>query len=137
MQFQKSRRLKKKISTLKDVTKELKKKLMISSECASLLESIDDVPKHILLNIQQGKKTAKYSEELRQFATTLHFYSPKAYDYVRDNFQKALPHSHTIRSWYSSVSADPGFTVASFTALKSHVEENRERKRNGLCPNDG
>ncbi|ROI81140.1 DNA transposase THAP9 [Anabarilius grahami] len=105
---------------------------MISNECASLLESIDDVPKHILLNIQQGKKTAKYSEELRQFATTLHFYSPKAYDYVRDNFQKALPHSHTIRSWYSSVSADPGFTVASFTALKSHVEENRERERNAF-----
>jgi len=78
-----------------------------------LLESINEVPKHILWKIQEGKKSAKYSEDLKQFATTL--YSPKAYEYVRDNFQKALPHSHTIRSWYSSISADPGFRPGSRT----------------------
>jgi len=110
---QKSRRLKRKVCTLKGVTKELRKKLLISNRCTSLLESINEVPKHILWKIQEGKKSAKYSEDLKQFATTL--YSPKAYEYVRDNFQKALPHSHTIRSWYSSISADPGFRPGSRT----------------------
>lgn len=108
LKCQKSRSLKTKICTLKNVTKELKKKLLISNQCASLLESISEVLKHILHKIQEGKKSAKYSEELKQFATTLPFYCPKAYEYVRENFNKALPHSHTIRTWYSSVSADPG-----------------------------
>ncbi|KAL1265026.1 hypothetical protein QQF64_003053 [Cirrhinus molitorella] len=47
--------------------------------------------------------------------------------------ESSLPHSHTIRRWYSSVSADPGFTVASFTALKSHVEENQEKGKETVC----
>ncbi|KAJ8333906.1 hypothetical protein SKAU_G00412300 [Synaphobranchus kaupii] len=51
-----------------------------------------------------------------------------AYEYVREKFNFALPHTQTICNWYSSVSADPGFTVASFTALKNHVAEKKEGK---------
>lgn len=118
-QCQKSRRLKRKVSTLKGVTKELRKKMLISNQCASLLKSINEVRKHILWTIQEGKKSAKYLEELKQFATTLQFYSPKAYEYLRDNFQKALPH--------------PGFTVASFTALQSHLWANKEKGKETVC----
>lgn len=98
----------------------------ISTECASLLDGLDDVPQEILQRIQ--KKKNAFSENLKQFATTLHFYSPKAYDYVRENLHLALPHPQTIRRWYSSISADPGFTVASFTALKSHVDEKKKKQ---------
>ena len=130
---QKTRRLKSKLSSLKDLTKVLQKKLLISSECAALLDSINDVPRELLRRIQLKKKSATFCEELKQFATTLHFYSPKAFDYVRENFNFALPHPKTICRWYSSVSADPGFTVASFTALESHVSEKRKEGKDTIC----
>jgi hypothetical protein len=98
---QQTRRLKARVSSLKDVIHVLQKKRIISSECASLLESLDDVPREIFQRIQKKKKSV-YSENLKQFATTLHFYSPKAYDYAREKFLLALPHPQTIRKWYSS-----------------------------------
>jgi hypothetical protein len=36
----------------------------------------------------KGKKREKYSPSLRAFAITLHFYSPKAYRYVRNALQE-------------------------------------------------
>lgn len=59
-----------------------------------------------------------YSDTLRSFATTLHFYSPKAYKYVRNVFNKTLPHTRTIIRWYESVGGDPGITKESLDALK-------------------
>lgn len=38
-----------------------------------------------------------------------------------------------MQRWYSSISADPGYTVASFTALKSHVDEQREAGKDTVC----
>lgn len=59
-----------------------------------------------LLQIRRGK----YSEEIRSFALTLHFYSPKAYMYVRKTWKKILPHPRTITKWYEVVDGSPGFT---------------------------
>ncbi|KAF0039233.1 hypothetical protein F2P81_007468 [Scophthalmus maximus] len=81
----------------------------------------------------KSKKKTVFSENLKQFATTLHFYSPKAYDYVREKFHLALPHPQTIRKWYISISADPGFTVASFIALKSYVAEEKKAGKDTVC----
>lgn len=93
---QQTRRLKARVSSLKDVIKVLQKKLLISTECASLLDGLDDVPREVFQRIQKKKKSV-FSKNLMQFATTLHFYSPKAYDYVREKFLLALPHPQTIR----------------------------------------
>ena len=49
---------------------------------------------------------------------TLHFYSSKAYSYVRKSFKLALPHPATIRKCYSAVSGEPGFTKGVFEMLK-------------------
>lgn len=49
---QQTRRLKARVSSLKDVIHVLQKKLIISSECAFLLESLDDVPREIFQRIQ-------------------------------------------------------------------------------------
>ncbi|KAL2085045.1 hypothetical protein ACEWY4_020563 [Coilia grayii] len=129
---QKTRRLKAKVTSLKDTVSVLQRKLLISTDCASLLEGLEDVPREIFLRLQQGKKSM-FSENMKQFATTLHFYSAKAYDYVREELHLALPHPQTIRKWYSSISADPGFTVASFTALKSHVDEQKKAGKYTIC----
>eukprot|EP00096_Caligus_rogercresseyi_P013183 TRINITY_DN5861_c0_g1_i1.p1 TRINITY_DN5861_c0_g1~~TRINITY_DN5861_c0_g1_i1.p1 ORF type:complete len:288 (+),score=-4.88 TRINITY_DN5861_c0_g1_i1:361-1224(+) len=45
----------------------------------------------------------KYPEELKKFALTLRFYSPKCYKYVRNAFNMALPHPSVVRSWYGPI----------------------------------
>ena len=132
LNLQMTRRLKARVASLKNLIEVLQNKHLISSECASLLCGLDDVPREIFQRLQNRKKTV-FSETLKQFATTLHFYSPKAYDYVRENFHLALPHPQTIRNWYSSISADPGFTAASFIALKEHVAERKKDGKDTVC----
>ncbi|KAF9414775.1 hypothetical protein HW555_007407 [Spodoptera exigua] len=65
-----------------------------------------------------GKCKQKYSPALRTFALTLHYYSPKAYDYIRRTFDTCLPERRTLRKWYEKIGGDPGFTKESFEALK-------------------
>lgn len=58
------------------------------------------------------------SDDLRSFATTLHFYSPKAYSYVRGVFNNTLPHPRTIIRWYESLNGDPGITKETLDLLR-------------------
>ena len=67
------------------------------------------------------KNPGAYPPELRSFALTLKFYSAKAYNYVRKSFDLGLPHPTVIRSWYSSIDGEPGFTRDALTALKAKV----------------
>lgn len=60
----------------------------------------------------------QHSDVVRAFALTLNFYSPKAYRYVREKFEK-LPHPSTIRSWYSNTNCDPGITGDAIDVLKN------------------
>ena len=53
------------------------------------------------------KMSHRYSQETKQFAMRLHYYSPKAYDFVRKVLY--LPHPSSIRSWAASVDCEPGF----------------------------
>lgn len=64
-----------------------------------------------------------YPSNLKAFALTLHFYSPKAYEYVRETFNCNLPHVSTLRRWYKCVNGAPGFTQEALTALKDKAEE--------------
>lgn len=60
---------------------------------------------------------------------TLHFYSPKAYEYVRSTFDLHLPSARTLRSWYSSVDCSPGFTAAAFDSLREKSEEYKSKRK--------
>ena len=57
------------------------------------------------------------------FALTLHFYSAKAYEFVRKTFNLSLPHQSVIRKQYSKIPAEPGFTKPAFVELKKKAEE--------------
>lgn len=70
-----------------------------------------------------------YPPEMRAFALTLHFYSAKAYRYVRKSFALSLPHTSVIRRWYSGINGEPGFTQEAFAALEVKVEEAKKRGR--------
>lgn len=112
------RRLKKKVENLSQVLNELKEKRLITQEQVYLLElcGISAAAKRM---INKGKE---YSPELRTFALTLAFYSPKAYSYIRSTFNTCLPHPSTIRKWYQCLDASPSFTAESFNALCQKVK---------------
>lgn len=73
-----------------------------------------------------GRVQKTYSEEVRSFCLTLHYYSPRAYDYVRTKFQNHLPARCTMRSWYASINSAPGFTSEAFEALKLKADEHEK-----------
>jgi len=52
---------------------------------------------------------------------SLHFFSGKAYEYVRDQFNTILPHPRTLSKWYSHFNAKPGFTMESLKLLELKV----------------
>ena len=58
-----------------------------------------------LFRIANGEKVEqKYPPEIRSFVLTLHYYSRRAYNYVRDKFQKmVLPHEKTLCRWYQGI----------------------------------
>lgn len=103
----KNSRCEKKYHTLKNIIKELENKNLLSEE--QILEMFGSTgPSKALINQQvqvmkRGKKFKQYSPEIRKFAMNLHFYSPKAYEYVRSSFGKCLPHQRVISTWYRYV----------------------------------
>lgn len=56
----------------------------------------------------KGKTGVRYNEEVKKFAKTLHFVSPKAYDFLRKYI--TLPHEATLSSWTASADCSPGFS---------------------------
>ena len=71
-----------------EVVKILKDKLVMNSkEAESLLSTFNDTQLGCLYNFRDNVKCPhsgrRFSDEIKEFALTLYFYSPKAYKYVR------------------------------------------------------
>jgi len=64
------------------------------------------------------KMTRKYSSDLRRFSISLHFFSPRAYSFIREQFNSVLPHARTLSKWYASVNAEPGICKEALNTLK-------------------
>lgn len=122
------KRHKKKIRSLKHVLKILEQKNFLTAENSPHFDNLGDIHQE-LIRRKLGKKL-KYSPKLRQFAITLNFLSPNAYDFVRAEFETCLPHSSTISKWYQKVNAAPGFSTEAFSALKLKVQNS---DRSVLC----
>lgn len=114
-------RKQKKISNMKTILKSLKKKKIMEEETLDMISKLGGPQE---LYCRQYKKSLKkklpkkYSDELKVFALTLHYYSPAAYKYVRRTFNTCLPHTRTISRWYQSINGLPGFTSEAFEALR-------------------
>lgn len=76
----------------------------------------------MLHQLRSGKKTRLYNENVRCFALTLNFYSPRAYEYIRNKFGKHLPSQSCLRNWYKSVDGEPGILQEALDVLKCQVE---------------
>lgn len=123
---QTKRRQKKKIDDLTSFLSELKQKHFIDNDILETLNQAVGPNKEFLLR-QLSKVTSlhqptTYSEELKTFALMLHFYSPRAYNYVRNTFQTCLPHTRTIGKWYKKLDGSPGFTEEAFRMLTKYAE---------------
>ncbi|KAM7286096.1 THAP domain-containing 9 [Ixodes scapularis] len=133
-----ARRLKQKVSQVEEILQDLQRQQLISNDATNVLRrTFSSTTLELCLRMlknSRGKVTReKYPPELRSFALTLQFYSTKAYEYVRNTFQLALPHSSSIRSWYSSIDAEPGFTAEAFESLQLTVRENEKKGNKVIC----
>lgn len=141
MQKRKLNQLQKKASSFRDMINELRRsvKVQVSEACLRSLESIrdSDIQEFLQRVINNSKSNSisrmQYSPALRSFALTLFYYSPKAYNYVRDKMNSALPAPSTLRSWYNSIDGEAGFTTESFEALSRKVEEAKTKNQKVLC----
>lgn len=85
---QQNRRLRKKCTTLKNLLKELRKKNLLDCEKMYLMEQTfsgpaGDIIFNEIRNVNKASRGVRYSQEYKQFALTLHYYSAKAYEFVR------------------------------------------------------
>lgn len=107
----------------------LKEKFNFDSHTESELickAEIVELHKSFFKNTKRNNHALLYAAPLRKFALTLHYYSPAAYKYVRDTYNKALPHPRTISRWYLTVDAEPGFTTEAFKVLKPKCDMNKK-----------
>ena len=124
---QKIRRQKKKMKTQTELIDELKERKLLDDDVASMLEeNFSGITAEVMINQLKNKdrdpRGRRYTSEVKKFALTLDFYSPRAYDYLRKVF--ALPHRHSLTEWTSSVDCEPGLFADVYNHLKLKVEEN-------------
>lgn len=80
------------------------------------------------------EKGGNYKENVRAFCLQLHFFSPRAYEFVRSQFNNNLPHYSTIKSWYrnSDLDADSGVNESSLRMLKAKAIEMTSKNRTAV-----
>ncbi|KAJ8967707.1 hypothetical protein NQ314_002653, partial [Rhamnusium bicolor] len=128
---QKVRRKDLRISTMKDVIKEISKSGHSTENLDAVLENyFRDLPLELVLLQKKDAELKhptqrRYSSLMKKFAHTLYFYSPKAYHFLRQHF--VLPEGRTIRRWLSSVNCNPGILeVLEF--LKEKAKQDKHLK---------
>ncbi|CAB4032804.1 THAP domain-containing 9, partial, partial [Paramuricea clavata] len=114
--------------TIKGLVKKLEEIKALSEEQSQhLMSNFGHMTKDIFTNEQknEGNSTgSRYSEQIKQFAISLHFYSAKAYKFVRKSLH--LPHPSTIRSWASSIECEPGFLSNVIEHLQNTLEDDNK-----------
>ena len=84
---------------------------MLSEESgATIINNFGHMTTEIFKNeIKNSTKSyaSRYSDQIKEFAVSLHYYSPRGYRFVRKYL--SLPHPSTIRSWSADIECEPGF----------------------------
>ena len=126
---QKIQRQAKKISSLKDITNILKKNILLKETTAELLKDqlscfALEMLKNEIQNAKRKGRGHRYTDEVKNFALTVHFYSPKAYSDIRKIL--SLPHQSSIRNWISPVNCEPGFHADVLQNLSEQLQKSPE-----------
>lgn len=128
---QQVRRTKARQQTMADVIHELQQKQIIEPDDAEVMHSkFNGIQLSIFRDTKNNVSCApcgrRYSDPVKEFATTLHYYSPKAYQYVRSILP--LPNPSLIRKWSSVLECDPGFVKEAFESLGKEASTCPEKK---------
>ena len=102
-------KLSRRVESLHEILDVKRWRLMQDDVCNLLSDSFSGTALELLKRMVEGSSRVQYTAPLRAFALTLHFYSPKAYQYVRETFDICLLHERTIRKWLQTVDGTPGF----------------------------
>ena len=121
---QKVRRKERKLKNMSEMVEALKEKKLLSNDASSKIENafsgLDSSITH-QTNMGRVPTGRRYPDEVKRFALTVHFYSPKAYNYLRTVF--SLPHSSSLYNWSSTVDCNVGFFKDVFAELKNRIDE--------------
>lgn len=112
-----------KLSLLGNAIRDLKSFNHLSDEAFSKLKSIEE--SHIGPIINRFLKNSHtkiasnetYPDEVKEFAQTMFFYSPAAYEHMREYFKNSFPSHSTIRKWNRSIDCSPGYLQQCFEFL--------------------
>lgn len=98
----------------------------VETKYINMLDSINknDIIKRFLQKQCGDVLSREYSLEIKKFAVTLHYLSPKAYSFVREQFENVLPHPKSISAWYKGLDCRPGFTTEALNTLQLRAQEN-------------
>lgn len=121
---QRLRRRQRRITDMKGMLLTLKENGEGNESLLDVMEgNFNRVPAELLKNEINNSDSApsrrRYTAEIRKFALTLHFYSAKAYEFLRSNLH--LPHPATLRSWLSSRHCNVGILSEVLAFLKEKV----------------
>ena len=128
---QKKRQRNAKIRSMSHLIKTLQKKMFIAKQEADILHtSFDSMQLALFKNVQKNSKRSskgrRYSDEVKEFAVTLQYYSTKAYNNVRSILP--LLHPSLIQEWSRSINCEPGFFTEAFETLKNECKGNNEKR---------
>lgn len=117
-----------KVTKLSQVIKNLKSLPSLQNDVGAVMGSCSmDFLQNLIDRVnkknQNKKMREKYDAQLKTFALTLHFYSPRAYNYMRKKFDLCLPHPRTLRGWYQNVDCRPGITKEAIETIKHVAKE--------------
>ena len=107
--------------TVGDLLKRLKNMQLLTEKAEEMVQIYKNIP----VNLLSGKIGRKFTDEQKQFAVTLHYYSPAAYQYMRRRF-KLLPCQRTIQNWLSSFDGKPGLTLQSFNTISEKIHSSKK-----------
>ena len=118
-----------KIRNVKDLLNSLKEKTKLGNEKIDCLqENFGCIAKKLFQN-QEFKATVEKAvahwcnNETKQFAMTLHYDSPKAYEFVRKVLK--LPHASSICMWALSLDCQPGYLTQVIALLGEMAQKNQ------------
>ncbi|EFN73364.1 THAP domain-containing protein 9, partial [Camponotus floridanus] len=90
-----------------------------------LLNNFSDSKLQIILNEYHNNNVVstqrRYTQEMKQFALTLYFYSPKGYDTLRETL--CLPHPSMLRKWLGNYNCEVGFLSEIFKYLETEIPQ--------------
>ncbi|GFO42518.1 THAP domain-containing protein 9 [Plakobranchus ocellatus] len=125
-------KLKRRDTKCGNLVQQLKEQKLLSSEAADLLhmnfseETLSLINNELQASASTTSKTHRYSEAVKEFSVTVHFYSPKAYDYLRGILH--LPHPSLIRQWAASMDCEPGFLKDVLNKLGQELTDNTDMR---------